>query len=395
MSRPIFTVLVFLGAALAAHTAAAAGVAPVRARDLGIPFDGTPGPVNAITDVQGVLVGHTTLIEGEGKLVTGKGPVRTGVTAVLPRGLASMQQHSFAGWFAQNGNGEMTGTTWVEESGLLEGPVMITNTHSVGVVRDAVVAWRVAHGPADAKGDWWSLPVVAETWDGWLNDINGFHVKPEHALHAIDTAHGGPVEEGAVGGGTGMICSGFKGGIGTASRRLPAGDGGYTLGVLVQCNFGVRRNLRIAGIPVGREIDSEDPYAFMPSDEADLGSIIVIVATDAPLLPHQLKRIARRVSLGLGRVGSISGNGSGDIFIAFSTANPGASDIAHGPVDIRMLPNDSMDPLFEATVEATEESIVNAMVAAHDMTGIDGHHVRALPHDELKRVLAKYNRLTH
>jgi D-aminopeptidase len=387
--------MLMLIASLAAHIASGADASHhERARDLGVPFDGTPGPLNAITDVEGVLVGHTTLISGSGKLVVGKGPIRTGVTAVLPRGTASMDRYSFAGWYSQNGNGEMTGTTWVEESGFLEGPVMITNTHSVGVVRDAVIAWRVAHGPVGPDDDWWSLPVVAETWDGWLNDINGFHVKPEHALNAIDTAHAGAVEEGAVGGGTGMVCNGFKGGIGTSSRKLTDKDGGYTVGVLVQCNYGRRQNLRIAGIPVGREIESEDPYAWLPSDTAELGSIIVVVATNAPLLPHQLKRIARRVSLGIGRTGSIASNGSGDIFIAFSTANPGASDIGH-LVDLKMVPNGSLNPLFEATVEATEEAIVNAMVAATDMTGINGHHVRALPHDQLRAVLAKYNRLTH
>jgi len=378
---------------LASGAAASSESAAPRARDLGVPFDGTPGPLNAITDVPGVLVGHTTLIEGDGKLVVGTGPIRTGVTAVLPRGLESIQRFSFAGWFSENGNGEMTGTTWIEESGFLEGPVMITNTHSVGVVRDAVIAWRVAHGGADATGAWWSLPVVAETWDGWLNDINGFHVKPEHVFHAIDTAHGGPVEEGAVGGGTGMVCNGFKGGIGTASRRLSEKDGAYLVGVLVQCNYGTRQNLRIAGIPVGREIESEDPYAFVPSDVAERGSIIVVVATSAPLLPHQLKRIARRVSLGLGRNGSISGNGSGDIFVAFSVANPQASRVDR-VVDLKMVPNDMLDGLFAATVQATEEAIVNAMVAARDMTGIDGHRVRALPHEELRKVLAKYKRLT-
>ena len=388
-----FPALALLCAALGGGVAYGADPGPhERARDLGVPFDGTPGPLNAITDVEGVLVGHTTLISGEGKLVVGQGPIRTGVTAVLPRGSASMQRFSFAGWYSQNGNGEMTGTTWLEESGFLESPVLITNTHSVGVVRDAAIAWRVAHGPPDATNSWWSLPVVAETWDGWLNDINGFHVKPEHVFHALDGARSGPVEEGAVGGGTGMICNGFKGGIGTSSRRLTDKDGGYSVGVLVQCNFGVRRNLRIAGIPVGREIESEDPYAFVPSDLAERGSIIVVVATNAPLLPHQLKRIARRVSLGLGRTGSIAGNGSGDIFIAFSTANPAASDLGH-VIDLKMLPNDSMDPLFAATVQATEEAIVNAMVAATDMTGIDGHHVRALPHAELRAVLARYNRL--
>jgi D-aminopeptidase len=395
MLRPLTALLSLLLLTSVYGTAGAAPQPPrPRARDLGVPFDGTPGPLNAITDIDGVLVGHTTLIEGSGKLVVGKGPIRTGVTAVLPRGTASMQRFSFAGWYSQNGNGEMTGTTWVEESGFLEGPVMITNTHSVGVVRDAVIAWRVAHGPADATDSWWSLPVVAETWDGWLNDINGFHVKPEHVSHAIDTAQSGPVEEGGVGGGTGMICNGFKGGIGTSSRQLSASQGGYRVGVLVQCNYGTRQNLRIAGIPVGREIESEDPYAWMPSDVAERGSIIVVVATNAPLLPHQLKRIARRVSLGIGRNGSIAGNGSGDIFIAFSTANAGASDVDH-VVDLKMVPNDMMDGLFAATVQATEEAIVNAMVAAQDMTGIDGHHVRALPHEQLRAVLAKYNRLTH
>jgi D-aminopeptidase len=388
-----YRVLALLACA-ATLPAVAADAAHPRARDLGVPFDGTPGPYNAITDVAGVLVGHTTLIAGNGKLIVGEGPIRTGVTAVLPRGPQSLQQFSFAGWYAQNGNGEMTGTTWVEESGFLEGPVLITNTHSVGVVRDAVIAWRVAHGPPDATDSWWSLPVVAETWDGWLNDINGFHVKPEHVFHALDSAHGGAVEEGAVGGGTGMICNGYKGGIGTSSRQLTPKDGGYTVGVLVQCNYGTRQNLRIGGIPVGREIPSEDPYAFVPSDLAERGSIIVVVATDAPLLPHQLKRVARRVSLGLGRDGSIAGNGSGDIFIAFSTANPGASDISH-VVDLKMVPNDSLDPLFAATVQATEEAVVNALVAAVDMTGIDGHHVRALPHAQLRAVLKKYHRLAN
>jgi D-aminopeptidase len=364
-----------------------------RARDLGIPFDGTPGALNAITDVSGVAVGHTTLISGEGKLEVGKGPVRTGVTAILPRGKESMNNSVFAGWWSLNGNGEMTGTTWVEESGFLEGPVMITNTHSVGVVRDAVIHWRVTHGQPDPTGYWWSLPVVAETWDGWLNDINGFHVKPEHAFHAIDSAASGPVQEGAVGGGTGMVCNGFKGGIGTSSRKFDVrGDGSYTVGVLVQCNYGTKSNLRVAGIPVGREIDGDDPYASTAFAGEDRGSIIVVVATDAPLLAHQLKRLARRVSLGLGRDGSISGNGSGDIFIAFSTANPGASAADH-VVDLKMLPNDQIEPVFAATVQATEEAIINALIAAETMTGIENHRVRALPHDELRAVLKKYNRL--
>jgi L-aminopeptidase/D-esterase-like protein len=363
-----------------------------RARDLGVPFDGTPGPLNAITDVSGVTVGHTTLISGEGKLIVGRGPVRTGVTAVFPRGKDARDAGVFAGWWSLNGNGEMTGTTWVEESGFLIGPVMITNTHSVGVVRDAVIQWTVAHRKVGPDDDWWSLPIVAETWDGWLNDINGFHVKPEDAFHAIETSHDGAVEEGAVGGGTGMICNGFKGGIGTSSRRLAEKDGGFTIGVLVQCNYGSRQNFRVAGIPVGREIKSEDPYAFAPDDITERGSIIVIVATDAPLLPHQLKRLARRVSLGLGRDGSISGNGSGDIFLAFSTANPGAAAVDH-MVDLKMFPNDLLNPVFAATVEATEEAIINAMIAATSMTGIENHHVTALPHDQLRAVLKKYNRL--
>ena len=363
-----------------------------RARDLGVPFDGNPGALNAITDVSGVTVGHTTLISGEGKLQIGKGPVRTGVTAILPRGTKTMSDPVFAGWWSLNGNGEMTGTTWVEESGFLEGPVMITNTHSVGVVRDAVIQWRVNHGQPDPTGYWWSLPVVAETWDGWLNDINGFHVKPEDVFHAIDSAYGGPVEEGSVGGGTGMICNEFKGGIGTSSRRFEIKDVSYTLGVLVQCNYGRRQNLRIAGVPVGAEIPADPAYASASFGELERGSIIVVVATDAPLIAHQLKRLARRVSLGLGRDGSTSGNGSGDIFIAFSTANPGAAAADH-LVDLKMLPNDLLENVFVSTVQATEEAVINAMVAAATMTGIENHKVFALPHDKLREVLKKYNRL--
>jgi len=358
-----------------------------RARDLGVPFDGKPGPYNAITDVAGVEVGHTTLISGSGKLKVGEGPVRTGVTAVLPRGKDSIDP-VFGGWFTLNGNGEMTGTTWLEDSGFLDGPVMITNTHSVGVVRDAVIAWRVKKAPAAGDdGYWWSLPVVAETWDGELNDVNGFHVKPEHAWHALDTAHGGPVEEGSVGGGTGMICNEFKGGIGTSSRVLDAKYGGYTVGVLVQCNYGYRNQLRIAGVPVGKEIPDH------ATRESDIGSIIVVVATDAPLIPTQLKRMARKVSLGLGRDGSYSGDGSGDIFVAFSTANAGAAS-PKGVHDLKMLPNDRMDPLFLATVQATEEAVVNAMVAAETMKGINDFEVIGLPHDRLREVLKKYNRLS-
>jgi L-aminopeptidase/D-esterase-like protein len=356
-----------------------------RARDLGVPFDGTPGPNNAITDVKGVEVGHTTLISGNGKLKVGEGPVRTGVTAIHPRG-KNANDSVFAGWFTLNGNGEMTGTTWLEDSGFLNGPVMITNTHSVGVVRDAVIAWKVKRGEPDAEGYWWSLPVVAETWDGYLNDINGFHVKPEDAIHALDVAKPGPVEEGSVGGGTGMVCNEFKGGIGTSSRILDEKLGGYTVGVLVQCNYGRRDQLRIAGVPVGKEIPDHAASAN------DVGSIIIVVATDAPLIPTQLKRVARKASLGLGRDGSYSGDGSGDIFVAFSTANPGAA-LSKGVRDLKMLPNDSLDPLFLATVQATEEAVVNAMVAAETMTGIDGHTVIGLPHDRLREALKKYNRL--
>jgi len=357
-----------------------------RARDLGIPFDGKPGPLNAITDVKGVEVGFTTLISGSGKLKVGEGPVRTGVTAVLPRGKRSFNDPVFAGWYSLNGNGEMTGTTWVEEGGFLEGPVMITNTHSVGVVRDAVIAWRVQQAPPDAEGYWWSLPVVAETWDGYLNDINGFHVKPPDVFHALDTAASGPVAEGNVGGGTGMICNQFKGGTGTASRRLSDKNGGYTVGVLLQCNYGRQDQLRIAGINVGRELPPGIP------GEKDNGSIIVVVATDAPLLPHQLKRLVRRVPLGLGRDGSYSGNGSGDIFIAFSTANSGAWD-PKGVKTVTMLPSDEMEPVFLATVQAVEEAVINAMIAAETVTGINGHKVLAIPHDQLRAVLKKYNRL--
>ena len=356
-----------------------------RARDLGVPFDGKPGQYNAITDVKGVEVGHTTLISGTGKLQVGSGPVRTGVTAIFPRGKTSMDP-VFGGWFTLNGNGEMTGTTWVEDSGFLDGPVLITNTHSVGVVRDAAIAWRVKHAPPDDQGYWWSLPVVAETWDGYLNDINGFHVKPEHVFHALDSAHTGPVDEGNVGGGTGMICNEFKGGIGTASRVLDAKHGGYTVGVLVQCNYGERSQLRIAGVPVGREI-TEGTFRW-----SDTGSIIVVVATDAPVIPTQLKRIARKVSLGLGRDGSYSGDSSGDIFIAFSTANPGAAG-AKGLHQLAMMSNPDLDPIFLATVQATEEAVVNAMVAAKTMKGVNDREVIALPHERLREVLKKYNRL--
>ncbi|MFY9560192.1 MAG: P1 family peptidase [Terriglobales bacterium] len=379
-SRPLRTLVLLLSTSALAFTQT-----KPRARDLGVPFDGQPGPFNAITDVKGVEVGHTTLISGSGKLKVGEGPVRTGVTAILPRGKES-KDAVFGGWFTLNGNGEMTGTTWVEDSGFVDGPIMITNTHSVGVVRDAVIAWKVKRGQPDMEGYWWSLPVVAETWDGYLNDINGFHVKPEHVFHALDSAHSGPVEEGNVGGGTGMICNEFKGGIGTASRVLDAKQGGYTLGVLVQCNYGDRDQLRIAGVPVGREIPDH------PVWKDDTGSIIIVVATDAPLIPTQLKRVARRASLALGRLGSYSGDGSGDIFIAFSTANAGAAN-PKGIRDLKMLPNDQFNPIFLATVQATEEAVINAMIAAETMTGVNDRTVIALPHDKLREVLKKYNRL--
>jgi D-aminopeptidase len=361
-----------------------------RARSLGIPFEGTPGPSNAITDVRGVEVGHTTLIRGSGALKVGEGPVRTGVTVILPRGKQSGDP-VFAGWFSLNGNGEMTGTTWVEESGFMEAPMAITNTHSVGTVRDAIIGWQVKHNFMHQS---FSLPVVAETFDGWLNDINGFHVKSEHVLEAIDKASSGPVAEGNVGGGTGMICYGFKGGIGTASRKLGQPAGGYTVGVLVQANFGRRDQLLVAGAPVGRDLSCEQfpCRAAASRPEARDGSIIIVVATDAPLLAHQLKRIARRAALGLARTGTASGNGSGDIFIAFSTANEGAAK-AQNSGSVTMLANTRMDPLFEATVQATEEAIINALVAAETITGRDDHRIVALPHEPLRQALKRYGRL--
>ena len=381
----------------------------LRARELGISalIGGQPGALDAITDLKGVEVGHTTLIEGEGRLVVGKGPVRTGVTVIHPRGKSSADP-VFGAWFTLNGNGEMTGTTWLEESGILEGPVAITNTHSVGVVRDAILQWQVARPGLQP----WGLPVVAETYDGSLSDINGFHVKPAHVTSALDGASGGAVVEGNVGGGTGMSCLGFKGGIGTASRVLASSAGGYTVGVLVQCNFGARQDLRVAGVPVGEEITDlrpcialddpkvrpqtprcgqEQPRSPAPRDE-ELGSIIVIVGTDAPLLPHQLKRIATRVSLGIARAGGFGGNGSGDIFLAFSTANAQTGG-SQGVQRVEMLPNAAMNALFYGTVQATEEAILNAMLAATTMTGADGLRIHALPHDRLLAALRKYGRL--
>jgi D-aminopeptidase len=360
--------------------------APPRARDLGIPFEGEPGPLNAITDVAGVEVGHATLITSPDP----QSEVRTGVTAILPRGRDSANVPVFGGWFSLNGNGEMTGTAWLEESGLLDGPVMLTNTHSVGVVRDAVIAWRIRFGHADASGYWWSLPIVAETWDGYLNDINGFHVRAEDVDAALGAARIGPVAEGNVGGGTGMVCHEFKCGIGTASRRLAIDRTNYTVGILVQANYGIRDTLRVAGVPVGQHLRQHRVYT--DDTLADTGSIIIVVATDAPLLPHQLKRIARRAALGLARNGSYAGNGSGDLFIAFSTANAAAA-ASKALSSATFIANDAQDPLLRATVEATEEAIINALVAARDMKGQEGHSVLAIPHDELRAVLKQYNRL--
>jgi D-aminopeptidase len=370
-------------AALLPFCAGAALASEPRARELGVPFDGEPGPLNAITDVAGVTVGQVTLVED---LADGR-KVRTGVTGILPRGRASGATPAYGGWFALNGNGEMTGTAWIDESGQVEGPILLTNTHSVGVVRDAIIAWRVRAGGADSSGYWWSLPIVAETWDGELNDINGFHVRPEHVDRALETATGGPVAEGNVGGGTGMVCHEFKCGIGTASRIVEVGQVDYTLGVLVQANYGVRDTLRIAGVPIGQHLPKQTE-----ARRSETGSIIIVVATDAPLLPHQLKRIARRASLGLGRMGSYAGNGSGDLFIAFSTANAAALRGDEALVQSASLANGELDPLFRATVEATEEAIVNALVAARDMHGNGGSFVPALPHESLMQLLRRYGR---
>ncbi len=373
----------------------------VRARDLGIPFDGIPGKYNAITDVAGVEVGHTTLIKGKGKLKKGKGPIRTGVTAVFPAG--KKYTPVFANWFTLNGNGDMTGTHWITESGFLETPIFITNTSSVGTVRDAALKWMDQHHYYDTtQGQfWYSYPVVAETWDGVMNDINGFHVKPEHVLQAIEKASTGFVEEVAVGGGTGMICHGFKGGIGTSSRVINKKFGGYTLGVLVQANYGSRSQLTIAGVPVGKELADtlnvkifEQPITHKKiNDELEeKGSVIVVVATDAPLLPHQLKRIAQRVSLGIGKCGGIGGNGSGDIFIAFSTANKNAFSRTK-ETNATLFSNDEMGALFDATIQATEEAIINALVAGKDMKGINDNTVYGLPHEAVINILKKYKRI--
>lgn len=382
-----------------------------RGRDLGIPFPGQTGPMNAITDVAGVAVGHVTLIEGDGKLVPGKGPIRTGVTAILPRPRGNWDP-VFAATFNQNGNGDMTGINWIKESGFLEGPILLTGTHSVGTVRDAAIQWQLKNGREFV----FTYPIVAETFD-FLNDANGEHVKASHAFEALDRAKPGPVEEGGVGGGTGMGCNGFKGGIGTASRVLTTAQGGYTVGVLVQCNYG--GDLRILGVPIRSEITDLGTCTVLPqplsrpwtagippcsasgrgalyngsvAEHEGRGSIIVIVATNAPLLPHQLERIARRVSLGLGRLGSFAGNSSGDLFLAFSTANAGAAK-PEGTPSLVMLPNDRIDPLFRATIEATEEAVVNAMLAAQTMTGADGIRAFGLPGDRVVAILRKYNRM--
>lgn len=384
MTRPLVLLLL-----ICCVTGYAGAQKKPRARDLGIPFDGTPGKFNAITDVKGVEVGFTTIIEGSGKLVEGKGPIRTGVTGIFPKGKDGMDR-VFAAWFTLNGNGEMTGTTWIDESGCLGSPVFITNTNSVGTVRDAAIEYYVKkHKSTEYSGDI-SLGVVAETWDGFLNDINGFHVKKEHVYHAIETAASGPVAEGNVGGGTGMVVHQFKGGTGTSSRVLDAKEGGYTVGVLVQANYGMRELLRIAGVPVGQEIKDLTPQPG--KEDKDQGSIIVVVATDAPLLPHQLERVVKRVALGIGVMGGRGGNSSGDIFVAFSTANPEVSKM-EGTAHVEMLPNERINPIFIAVAAATEEAIVNAMIAAETMEGINGNKVYAIPHDRLVAVLKKYNRI--
>ncbi len=359
-----------------------------RARDWGIPFEGVPGPLNAITDVTGVEVGYSTIISGNGALTVGQGPVRTGVTAILPRG-KNAEDPVYAGSFVLNGNGEMTGLDWVNESGFLEGPVMITNTHSVGSVHEAVLKWQVKTGRFQSL---WSLPVVGETWDGYLNDINGFHVTGEHVAQSLETAASGPIMEGNVGGGTGMVCYEFKGGTGTSSRVMKTGAGTFTVGVLVQANFGRRHQLIIAGVPFGKTLTEHAPYTDGRDLYEETGSMIAVVATDAPLLPTQLKRIAARVSLGMARTGSTSGNGSGDIFIAFSTANADSKSTASGIATVSALSNEHISGLFSATALATEEAIINAMVAAETMVGRDQHRVIELPKADVIQLLKRYKR---
>ena len=373
----------------------------IRARDLGIPFDGTPGKYNAITDVEGVEVGYTTLIEGSGRLQKGVGPVRTGVTAIFPAGKKYIPV--FANWYSLNGNGDMTGTHWITESGFLETPVLITNTSSVGTVRDAALAWMDKNKYYDTSQHqfWYSYPVVAETWDGVLNDINGFHIKPDHVWSALEKAKSGAIEEGSVGGGTGMVCHEFKGGTGTSSRVIDKARGGYIVGVLVQANYGRRNQLTIAGVPVGKELADTLPFiihkeettkAYGNNDLTETGSIIVVVATNAPLLPHQLKRLTQRVSLGIGKNGGMGGNGSGDIFIAFSTANKSAFSRTK-ETNVTMYSNDLINDLLTATIEATEEAIINALVAGKTMKGINDNTAPGLPHEAVIRILKKYNRI--
>ncbi|MCF1193013.1 P1 family peptidase [Mangrovimonas sp. AS39] len=367
-----------------------------RARDLGVPFVGVPGLNNAITDVKGVEVGYSTIISGEGENVIGKGPIRTGVTAIFPRGKAKKFSPVYANWYSLNGNGEMTGTTWVTESGFLETPIMITNTNSVGEVRQAVLKWFVDTDWYRGENWWYTYPVVAETYDGFLNDIYGFHVKENHVLEAIKNASSGKIAEGNVGGGTGMMCLGFKGGTGTSSRVFEINDTQYTVGALVQSNFGAKRNLSIAGVPVGIELKDTLNYEYKAPPKSSRqegdGSIIVIVATDVPLLPHQLKRIAQRIPLGVGIVGGRGSNGSGDIFLAFSTANDKAFNRGE-MTTVQTMSNDLLMPVFEATVQVVEEAIINAMVAAETMEGINGNKAHALPHDLLIETLKKYNRI--
>lgn len=361
-----------------------------RVRGRGVRLAGTPGPLNAITDVAGLEVGFTTLIEGQGALAVGRGPVRTGVTAILPRGRAGASRPVLAGAAMLNGNGEMTGAWWLEEVGRCEVGVTITNTHAVGTARDATVRWAVERGVFGTGQDW-GLPVAAETYDGWLNDINGFHVRTEHVLAALDGARGGPIEEGSVGGGTGMICYGFKGGTGTASRRVAAAGGEHIVGVLVQANFGRPPDLVIAGVPVGVALAGEG--AASPVDTGGSGSVIAVVATDAPLLPHQLKRLARRVPVGLARTGTSGNHSSGDIFLALTTANGAAAAPADAPIALAMLPEESLDPLFEAVAEAVEEAVLDALFANAAMTGIDDRRVEALPVEAVLALLGAAGRL--
>jgi len=389
--RIYFACLLLLSIASSAQTK--------RARDFGVPFNGTPGKFNAITDVAGVTVGHTTIIQGEGKLVEGQGPIRTGVTAILPRGKEFAP--CYANWYALNGNGDMTGTHWITESGFLETPILITNTGSVGVVRDAAWKWmnKNKYYAAFFANYWFAYPVVAETYDGVFNDINGQHVTKEHVYHALDSANTGPVAEGGVGGGTGMLSYFFKGGIGTSSRVIDVKLGGYTVGVLVQANHGQRSQLTIAGVPVGKELRDTLPVTVegrevgtTSSPRSEAGSIIVVLATDAPLLPSQLKRLAQRIPLGITRTGGIGGNGSGDIFIAFSTANKNAFD-REKEVQVTSMSNDQIDELFEATIQATEEAIINALFAGKTIVGINGNKAYGLPKEKVVELLKKYNRI--